>query len=108
MARTLQSVLYWNDVNFFSGHGFISSGFCPTPGSLQFPFAQFIPADLTGDGLWECYGDTRDTPANVQHCIGSEKRNIACMIKGFFESSFFCRNGYELQNPINLTREYLK
>ena len=53
MARTLQSVLYWNDVNFFSGHGFVSSGFCLTPGSLQFPFAQFIPADLTGDGLRE-------------------------------------------------------
>ena len=23
---------------------------------LQFPFPQFIPADLTGDGLWECFG----------------------------------------------------
>ena len=53
MARTLQSVHYWNDVNFFSGHGFISSGFYLTPGSLQRPFAQFIPADLTGDGLRE-------------------------------------------------------
>jgi hypothetical protein len=65
MARTLQSVHYWNDVNFFSGHGFISSGFYLTPGSLQRPFAQFIPADLTGYGLWECHGDTRDAPPTV-------------------------------------------
>jgi hypothetical protein len=63
MARTLQSVHYWSDVNFYK-HGFISSGFCLNPGSLEFPFAQLIPADLTGDGLWKY-------PGNVicrQHC----------------------------------------